>query len=329
MDALPVEEKTVLPFSSHDTGEYQGHIVPVMHACGHDAHMAMLLGAAKVLSGMRSQIHGTILFIFQPAEEGPPEGEDGGAPLLLKEGGLDHPKPDAVFGLHVWPGEAGHLYYRPNGAMAASDIFKITLRGKQTHGALPWNGIDSITLGAAVVEALNSIVARQLDMTKGATVITVGQFNGGVRTNIVPERVDIAGTIRTLDPDNRAEAHRRVRLTAEKIAESAGATAEVTILEGNAVTWNDAELTAATVPSLKRAAGDGNVELAPIITASEDFSAYRRVAPSVFYFLGVNAPGIAAKDAAPNHSPYFFVNEAALTTGVRAHVLTALDFLAR
>jgi amidohydrolase len=329
MDALPVEEKTVLPFMSHETAEYQGKTVPVMHACGHDAHVAMLLGAAKVLAGMRDRIPGTIIFVFQPAEEGPPEGEEGGARLIIKEGGLDNPRPEAIFGIHVWPGKAGTLYYRPNGAMAANDTFRIIVQGKQTHGAMPWNGIDSITVGAEIVQGLNAIVARQLDMSKGATVVTVGLFQAGVRTNIVPERVEMAGTIRTLDKDNRDEVHRRITLTAERIAESAGATATVMIREGNPVTWNDPKLTEATLPSLRRAAGDENVELSPVIMASEDFSAYEEKIPGLFYFLGVNVDGVATKDAAPNHSPYFFVNEAALETGVRAHVLTALDYLSR
>jgi amidohydrolase len=329
MDALPVEEKTTLPFSSHDTGEYQGKVVPVMHACGHDAHMAMLLGAAKILAGMKQNIAGTIVFVFQPAEEGPPEGEQGGAPLIVAEGGLSDPVPEAIFGIHVWPGTAGHLYYRPNGAMAANDTFKIVVNGKQTHGALPWNGIDSITVGAQIVQGLNDIVARQLDVSKAPTIVTVAMFHAGVRTNIIPEQAELAGTIRTLDPDNRTEVQRRITLTAERIAESAGATASVNIRTGNPITWNDPALTEASVPSLKRAAGDKNVELSPVITASEDFSIYQQKIPGLFYFLGVNADGVSAKDAAPNHSPYFFVNEAALIVGVRAHVLTALDFLSR
>lgn len=329
MDGLPVEEKVDLPFASHDKGEYQGKTVPVMHACGHDAHMAMLLGAAKVLAGLKQDIAGTILFVFQPAEEGPPEGEKGGAKLILEEGALDAPKPDAIFGIHVWPGLPGHLYYRPNGAMAAADSFKITVKGKQTHGAQPWAGIDSVTVGAQIVQGLNDIVARQLDITKGPSVVTVGAFNAGIRSNIVPEQAELVGTIRTLDPDNQAEVHRRVTQTAQHIAEAAGATATVSISKDAAITWNDPALTEATVPSLKRAAGDANVELAPVIMASEDFSAYQQKVPGVFYFLGVNADGVATKDAASNHSPYFFVNEAALATGVRAHVLTALDFLAR
>lgn len=328
MDGLPVQEKVDLPFASHAVGEYQGKSVPVMHACGHDAHMAMLLGAAKVLAALRKEISGTIVFIFQPAEEGPPAGEEGGAALILKEWG-DLPKPDAYFGIHVWPGVAGHLYVRPQGAMAAADFFKITIKGKQTHGAQPWAGIDSVTVGAQIVEGLNAVTARQLDPTKGPSVITVGQFNAGARANIVPETAELAGTIRTLDPDNLLEARRRVTLTAQTLAQAAGATADVEIREGAALTWNDPALTEAMLPSLRRAAGDANVEQAPVITASEDFAYYQKQAPGVFYFLGVNAEGVSAKDAAPNHSPYFFVNEKALATGVRAHVITALDYLER
>ena len=329
MDALPVEEKTVLPFSSRARGEYQGKDVPVMHACGHDAHVAMLLGAAQVLAQLRSQIAGNVVFVFQPAEEGAPEGEQGGAPLILAEKGLADPAPDAIFGIHVWPGTAGHLYYRAGGALAANDTFHIVVAGKQTHGAQPWNGIDPITVGAEIVQGLNAIVARQLDVTRGPSVITVSMFHGGVRTNIIPEQVELAGTLRTLDPQNREEAQRRIVLTATRIAESAGATAAVDIRKGNPVTWNDPALTQATVPSLQRAAGEQNVEAAPLITASEDFAAYEQAIPGVFYLLGINADGVAARDAAPNHSPNFFVNEAALATGVRAHVLVALDYLSR
>ena len=329
MDALPVEEKTDLPFSSHARGDYQGKDVPVMHACGHDAHVAMLLGAAKVLAGLKSRLSGNVVFIFQPAEEGVPEGEQGGAPLILAEKALADPKPDAIFAIHVWPGTAGHLYYRAGGALAANDTFRITVNGKQTHGAQPWNGIDTITVGAEIVQGINAIVARQLDVTRAPTVVTVGTFHGGIRTNIIPEQVELAGTIRTLDPQNREEVQRRIILTATKIAESAGATAMVDIRKGNPITWNDPMLTEQTVPSLRRAAGNANVEPASLITASEDFAVYEQTIPGVFYLLGVNADGVAAKDAAPNHSPYFFVNEAALVTGVRAHVWVALDYLSR
>lgn len=329
MDGLPVAEQTVLPFSSKATGTYQGKTVPVMHACGHDAHMAMLLGAASVLSKMRDKFDGTVVFIFQPSEEGVPDGETGGAPQMIVDGALSDPKPEAIFGIHVWPGVAGHLYYRAGGAMASNDVFHIKLSGKQTHGALPWGGIDVISIGAQMVQAFNEVVAREVDQTKGATVITVGQFNAGVRTNIVPETAEIAGTIRNVDPANRALVLKRVKEIVKSVTEAQHVTVELDIHEQNPITYNDPKLTALTAASLEKAAGKGNVEAAPIITASEDFSAYQKNIPGVFYFLGVNADGVAPEDAARNHSGLFFVNEKALNVGVKAHVQTALDFLNR
>ncbi|MEX6723705.1 amidohydrolase [Parapedomonas caeni] len=328
MDALPVAEKTGLPFASKATGEYQGRTVPVMHACGHDAHVAMLLGAARVLAAMRDQFAGTIVFIFQPAEEGPPEAEGGGAPLMIAEGVLDNPAPSAIFGIHVWPGPAGTLLVRPAGAMASSDTFEVHITGKQAHGAQPWAGIDPINVGAAIVQGINAIVARQLDMVKSPTVITIGAFQGGVRHNIVPETARLDGTLRTLDPGNREQARARLATTVTSIAESMGARAEVRFTDSNFVTWNDPALTARVTASLKRAVGPDKVMDAPLIMASEDFSAYQQKIPGVFYFLGVNKDGVSPADAAPNHSPYFFVNEAALASGVTAHVSTALDYLA-
>jgi len=329
MDGLPVEEQTVLPFSSKAHGIYQGKTVPVMHACGHDAHMAMLLGAAAVLSKMRNQFDGTVVFIFQPAEEGVPEGETGGAPQMIVDGALTDPTPEAVFGIHVWPGVAGHLYYRAGGAMASNDVFHIKLKGKQTHGALPWGGIDVVSVGSQMVLAFNQIVARESDQTKGAAIVTVGQFNAGVRTNIVPETAEIAGTIRTTDPANRATVLKRMREVVASLADASHVIAELEIREQNPITFNDPKLTEQTIASLEKAAGKGNVDIAPVITASEDFSAYQKKISGVFYFLGVNADGVAPEDAARNHSGLFYVNEKALAVGVRAHVQTALDFLAR
>jgi amidohydrolase len=327
MDGLPVQEQTVLPFSSNETGTYQGKTVPVMHACGHDAHMAMLLGAASVLSKMRDRFDGTVVFIFQPSEEGVPEGETGGAPQMILDGALSNPTPEAIFGIHVWPGVAGHLYVRPGGAMASNDVFHITLKGKQTHGALPWGGIDVVSVGAQMVNAFNEIVAREADQTRGATVITVGQFQAGVRTNIVPEMAELAGTIRNVDPDNRALVLKRFKEEVKSIAEAAHVELTIDVHEQNPVTYNDPKLTQAALASLVKVAGPEGVETAPIITASEDFSAYQNKIPGVFYFLGVNAEGVAPQDAARNHSGLFFVNEKALNVGVRAHVQTALDFL--
>jgi len=329
MDGLPVEEQTNLPFSSKAKGVYQGKSVPVMHACGHDAHMAMLLGAAAVLAKMRNQFDGTVVFIFQPSEEGVPEGETGGAPQMIVDGALTNPVPEAIFGVHVWPGVAGHLYYRAGGAMASNDVFHIKLKGKQSHGAVPWGGIDVVSVGSQLVLALNQIVARESDQTKGAAIITVGQFNAGVRTNIVPETAELAGTIRTTDPSNRALILKRVREVVTSLADASHVVVDLDISEQNPITYNDPNLTALTVASLQKAAGKDQVEIAPVITASEDFSAYQKKIPGVFYFLGVNADGVAPEDAARNHSGLFYVNEKALAVGVRAHVQTALDFLAR
>lgn len=329
MDALPVEEKTGLPFASAVPAGYQGQSMPVMHACGHDAHVAMLLGAAKVLSTLREHLHGTVLFVFQPAEEGPPEGEEGGARLMLASGGLGDPLPDAIFGIHVWPGVSGHLYYRDGGAMAGSDAFAVTVKGRQAHGGMPWKGVDPVSTSAAIIQGLNTVVSRQLDMSLAPTVVTIGSIHGGTRGNIVPEQVQLVGTIRTLDPNNRQQVLQRVKRTAEDTAAGAGATAEVAFGMSNPITWNPPSLVESTLLSLRKAAGGAQmVEQAPVIMASEDFSAYQQKMPGFFYFLGITKDGADPAGSPPNHSPYFDVDESAMEVGVRAHVFTALDFLA-
>lgn len=329
MDALPVEEKSDLSFASKATSEYLGATVPVAHACGHDAHTAMLMGAAEVLASMRAHIPGTIKFIFQPAEEGPPPGEQGGAELMIEDGVLDDPAPTAIFAMHVMPGDPGKLYHRAGAMLASSDRIYITVTGRQTHGAKPWGGIDTVSIAAEIITAINGVASRQLDISRGPVVITIATVHGGVRHNIIPDTVELTGTLRTFDPETRLEAMRRVTRTAEKVAESWGAEAEVTFTEPNLVTYNDPALAAEMVPSLVRAAGDGMVAESGLITGAEDFSFFQQKIPGFYYRLGINKPGVAEGDAAPNHSPYFFVNEDALAVGVRAHVVTALDYLAR
>jgi amidohydrolase len=333
MDALPVTEQVDVPFKSTVTTEYDGKRVGVMHACGHDAHTAMLLGAATVLSAMKAQLPGSIVFLFQPAEEGPPAGEKGGAELMIAEGALDAPKVDAMFGLHVFTGHgigtAGSLVVRPGGIMAASDRLAITIKGRQTHGAQPWAGVDPVVVAAQIVMGLQTIVSRQMDLTSGPVVVTIGTVDAGNRYNIVPEEARMTGTLRTFDPQMRRELHRRVEQTATRIAESAGAVADVRISDGTPVTWNDPALTSAIIPSLERVATGGfDPNVAPTTTA-EDFSRYQEKVPGVFAFLGVNPAGTDPASAAPNHSPRFFVDESALVTGVRALASVAVDYLHR
>lgn len=328
MDALPVTEEVDVPFKSTVKSMYAGQTVGVMHACGHDSHTAMLLGAATVLAKHRAEIPGTVVFLFQPAEEGPPPGETGGAADMVKAGALDNPKADAVFGLHVWPDTAGRISYRPRGAMSASDVLAIVVKGRQTHGAVPWRGVDPIAVSSQVVGALQTVVSRQTDLTAGPAVVSIGSINGGVRYNIIPDSVVMAGTIRTFDAATRKAIHASVTRMAEQIAAASGATARVTITLGAEMVFNDPGLTAEMAPTIARVTG-GHVNPNGAWTPSEDFSEYTRDIPGLFVFLGVNAPGVPAEDAAPNHSPLFYVNEAALPTGVRALVSLATDYLAQ
>jgi amidohydrolase len=325
MDALPVAEMVDLPFASKVRTEYNGQEVGVMHACGHDNHVAILMGAAEVLAGLRDQLPGTVVFLFQPAEEGPPEGEDGGAGLMIEEGALSDPAPEAIFGLHVWPTEVGTLAYRPEGAMAASEGLYIKIVGRQTHGALPWAGVDPIVTASQVVMGLQAIISRQSDLTKAPAVITIGSIHGGVRSNIIPDSVVMVGTVRTFDEGMREEIHQRIQRTAEQIAGAAGAEAVVRIASGGApVTYNDPELTRWAIPTLERAAGADAVSVSPPITGAEDFSLYQKRIPGLFFFLGGLPQGRASQ---PNHSPLFFVDEGALPVGVKAMAGLAVDYL--
>ena len=330
MDALPVTEQVDLPFASKVRTTYNGQEVGVMHACGHDMHVAMLMGAAEVLAGMRARIPGTVKFIFQPAEEGPPSGEKGGAIEMIAQGALANPKPDAIFGLHVGitPAEAGHVTYKPLGFMAAADFFTVTVRGRQVHGATPWAGVDPVVVGAQIVGGLQTIVSRQMDLTTGPVVVTVGSFQGGIRNNIIPDSVVMLGTIRTFDAAMRKDVHARVKRTAEQIAASMGATAVVDIQERTPVTANDPALTERMVGSLQRALGARAVSLGRPVTGAEDFGYFAEQVPGLFLFLGVRPKGSPESSFVSNHSPKFFADEAALPNGVTALVTLATDFLA-
>lgn len=324
MDALPVEEQVDLPFASQVRTQYNGQDVGVMHACGHDNHMAILMGAATVLAEMKDSLPGTVMFIFQPAEEGAPAGEDGGAELMIEEGLFADVRPDAVFGLHVWPIPAGQIAVREGGTMASSDSFNIRVQGQQTHGAAPWAGIDPIVVASQIVLGLQTIPSRQLDSTLTPSIVTVGAIHGGLRSNIIPDSVEMIGTLRTFDADTRQQIHERVERTATQIASSAGASAEVSINLGYPVTYNDPALTRRMSSTLQRVAGENFTE-ASLITGAEDFSYYANEVPGMFFFLG-----IASEDPAmvyPNHSPYFYADESALPVGVEAMTALALDFL--
>ena len=329
MDALPVTEAVDLPFASKVRTTYGGRDVGVMHACGHDAHTAILMGAAEVLAGARDSLAGTVLFVFQPAEEGAPKGEEGGAKLMLKEGVFDDPKPSAVFGLHVVPQhEVGQIGYKSRGAMASSDRLKIVVRGSQTHAAYPWLGVDPINTASRIVLALESIPARRID-TRIPSVVSIGMIHGGVRGNIIPDEVELTGTIRALDPEMRFELHELVKSTAVGVAQSVGATADVEIRLGYPITYNDPELVARMLPTLTRVAGPGNLVESVPRTGAEDFSFFAEQAPGLYFWLGIRPGDVADGEYAPNHSPAFFVDEAALELGVRAMVNLTLDYLAQ
>ena len=323
MDALPVTEQVDLPFKSTVRTAYNGQDVGVMHACGHDTHVAMLMGAAEVLAGMKSRLPGTVKFLFQPAEEGAPVG---GAGPMIKDGALENPKVDAIFGLHVGPGPLGEITYRAGPIVASADNLQIIVRGKQTHGAAPWAGVDPIVVGSQIVLALQTIVSRQVDITTAPAIVTIGGFNGGVRGNIIPDSVVMIGTIRALDEKMHQEILTRVKRTAELVAQSAGATAEVKIELGYPVTVNDVALTAAMLPALRRVADGKLTEVTPH-TAGEDFSRFQQKVPGVFVFLGVTSPEMDWRTVATNHSPRFEADERAFPVGVRTLSSLAVEYL--
>jgi amidohydrolase len=327
IDALPVIERVNIPFASKLTSEYGGQKVGVMHACGHDTHTAILLGTANALAKVKKDVPGTIVFLFQPAEEGPPGNEEGGAPLMIKEGALSNPKVEAVFGLHISSGtEIGTIKYHSGSFMASSDWFTIKVKGKQTHGSMPWGGIDPIVVATQIITGLQTIVSRQEDLTKAPAVITVGKITSGVRANIIPEELNMEGTIRTLDSKMQKEIHEKIKLTATKIAEASGATAEVFIDTKTLVTYNDPALVKMMLPSLETAAGKANVSESTWTTGAEDFSFYGEVAPSFFFNLGGMPAGMDPKNAAPHHTPDFFIDDSKLDVGVKAFCNMVFDY---
>lgn len=328
MDALPVTEAVDLPFASKVRTTYNGAEVGVMHACGHDAHTAILMGAAEVLASMRDDLAGTVVFLFQPAEEGAPLGEEGGAKLMIAEGALKDPRPDVVFGLHTRPGITGELGVRSGGAMAGSDRLYITVRGKQTHGAMPSRGVDPVTAAAQIILSLQTMVTRQMDAAASPAVVSIGKITGGIRHNIIPDKVELVGTIRHLDPESHKDLLARIKKTAEAIAESVGATAEVKIVTYAPVVYNEPDLVRKMAPSLRRAAGEAGLWLeTPATMGAEDFAYFQREIPGVYFTLGVNKPGVAPAEAAPNHSPLYYVNDDALAAGVRAMVTLTVDYM--
>ncbi len=330
IDALPVTERVDVPFASKVKSEYNGIETGVMHACGHDTHIAILLGAAKVLSSMKADLKGTVKFIFQPAEEGAPPGEEGGAELMVKEGVLKNPDVDAIFGLHISSGTpVGQINYRPGGLMAASDRFVIRVKGQQTHGSSPWGGVDPIVTAAQIINGLQTIISRQTPLTKEAAVISVGMIRGGVRNNIIPESCELIGTIRTLDTDMQATIHEKIKLTATKIAESMGATAEVDIQRGYPVTYNNLELTAQVVPTLQRVAGKDKVNNVNAITGAEDFSFFQKEVPGFYFFIGglpLEVDGAKAS-LGQHHTPDFYIDESGMKTGLKAMVNLTIDYM--
>ena len=329
MDALPVSEQVDVPFKSTVTTEYLGKKVGVMHACGHDAHVANLMGIAEMLVAMRKDLPGTVLFIFQPAEEGAPEGEQGGASLMLKEGLFSELKPEVVFGLHVSSTlNSGVIGYRSGPFMAASDSFRIEVIGRQSHGSRPWSGVDPIVAGSQIVMALQTIVSRQIDITQLPAVVTIGKFDSGVRHNIIPDKAELHGTLRTFDKGMRADIISRIERTASDIAASSGAQAKVKFNEANnPVVINDPQLTERMLPTLRRVAGNDKVIVMPLITGSEDFAHYADVVPGLFYYIGITPPGKDALAAPSNHSPLFYIDEPGIALATRSLAALAIDYL--
>ncbi len=327
IDGLPVTERVDVPFASKAVSEYNGQEVGVMHACGHDTHIAILMGTAQVLTQLKSEIKGTIVFIFQPAEEGAPKGENGGAKMMVEEGVLDNPKVEAIFGLHInSKTEVGTIKYRSKGIMAAVNSFTIDVKGKQTHGSTPWTGVDPIVASAQIINGLQSIISRQTELTKEAAVISIGSIHGGVRSNIIPEEVKMIGTIRTLDYEMREIIHKKIIHTTTKIAESFGAKAEVNIDAGYPITYNDPTLTEKMVPTLARVAGSDNLQYMNAITGAEDFSFFQEKIPGLYFFLGGMPKGSDPSDAAPHHTPDFYIDDSGMLLGVKAFCNLVFDY---
>lgn len=331
IDALPVTERTPVDFASKVVTEYNGVKTGVMHACGHDTHIAMLMGAAEVLSKMKEELSGTVKFIFQPAEEGAPPGEEGGAELMVKEGVLQNPDVDVAFGLHIAAGTpVGQINYKPGGTMAAADRFVIKVKGKQAHGSTPWASVDPIVTAAQIINGLQTVISRQTELTKEAAVISVGMIKGGVRNNIIPEEVEMIGTIRTLDTDMQKKIHEKIRNVATNIAESMGAEADVDIQIGYPVTYNDPELTAKMAPTLEKVVGADNAKVVSAITGAEDFSFFQQKVPGLYFFVG-GKPASGDPDLPKlggHHTPDFLIDESSLIIGTKAMLNLTLDYMA-
>lgn len=326
IDGLPVPERADLPFKSIAKGTFRGDEVPVMHACGHDTHIAILMGVAEILSKNKDKINGTIKFIFQPAEEGAPPGEEGGAKMMIAEGVLENPKVDAIFGLHIGSGQpVNTIGYKSGGTMAAVNSFEINVKGKQSHGSRPWGGIDPIMASVKIIDGLQTLVSREMPLTQEAVVLSIGKITSGVRSNIIPESAQIIGTLRTLDYDMQATMHKRMREMIPAIAAAYRAEATVTIDEGYPITYNDPELTAQMAPSLNKAAGAENVHVMKAITGAEDFSFFQKKVPGLYFFLGGMTPGTT--EAFPHHTPDFFIDESGMLLGVKTFVQLSMDYL--
>ncbi len=328
MDGLPITEAVAGPYRSTEKTTYNGQEVGVMHACGHDTHVAMLMSVAEILAGMKNDLKGTVKFIFQPAEEGPPQGEEGGAALMVKEGVMDNPKVDVVFGLHIESAiEVGKIAYKPGAFMASSDWFHIDVQGKGSHGSQPWLGVDPITVSAQIIEGLQHVVSRESELTKGPVVITVGKINGGVRNNIIPDQCSMDGTIRTLDTAMQRKVHAQMQKMVTNIAEANGATAKLTIETKALVTFNNPELVRKMIASLQSAAGASNVYEHEWVTGAEDFSYYGTKAPAFFFYLGGMPKGNDPAKAPPHHTAGFFVDDAGMKTGVKAFCHLVIDYM--
>lgn len=328
MDALPVTERTSVPFASKEKGNFNNQEVGVMHACGHDTHMAILMSVARILSDIKGELKGSVKFVFQPAEEGPPGTEEGGAPLMIKEGILENPTVDVMFGLHInAQTPVGTILYRPGGFMAASDWFDIKVNGKQSHGSQPWLGIDPVIIAAQIITGLQTIISRQTELTKNAAVISVCMINAGVRQNIIPETLDMKGTIRTLDKEMQKDIIAKITRTATKIAESAGATADVSFENKTLVTYNNPELTKKMFPSFVTAAGADNVKESDAQTGSEDYSFFAEKVPSLFFYIGGMTKGTDPKTTGAHHTPDFFVDESGMKTGIKTFCNLVVDYM--
>ena len=326
MDALPVTERNDLPFKSNVTSEYLGNEVGVMHACGHDTHVAILMGVAEIMSKHKDKIKGTVKFIFQPAEEGAPPGEEGGAALMVKEGVLQNPNVDAIFGLHInSQTPVGTIKYKSGGTMAAAQRFQIDVKGKQSHGSQPWSGVDPILISAKIIDGLQTIISREMNLTNEAAVITVGKITSGVRNNIIPETAEIVGTIRTLDYDMQKQLNRRMKEMVKSIAEAYRGEATVDISDGTAITYNNPELTAQMVPTIEAVAGAENVQITKAVTGAEDFSFFQEKVPGVFFFLGGMTPGTT--ESYPHHTPDFLIDDSGMLLGVKTLTQMSFDYL--